>query len=286
MSQEEKQVSVVIPLYNRQEKIVRALDSIRTQTALNRICEIIVVDDGSTDQSVQAVSNYHLKYPFLPIKLICQENRGPSSARNRGMSAATGYYIAFLDSDDEWITDKLEIQLTLMDANEDIDFLGGGEDDKPLRILFKTTPKLYKATLTDLLLKSFPVTPSIIFKQKIYTTIGGFDEQISYYEDCDYLQQICAFGYGYYYLAEKMVICDRDKPKFGAVGLSSNLKKIYEDCITSLKKRLKDKKISLRFYVFLRMFYFAKHIRRLIITRIRILRGRYENCTYRIGGVL
>lgn len=102
-------VSVVIPVYNREKTILRALNSVLRQTYSN--IEVIVVDDGSTDSTAQIVSNCADERVRL-IRL--SNNQGANKARNTGISKAKGEYIAFQDSDDEWLTDKLEKQLAYM----------------------------------------------------------------------------------------------------------------------------------------------------------------------------
>ena len=99
-------VSVVIPTFNRAHLIMRALQSVLTQTFT--AWETIVVDDGSTDDTetvVLSLGDSRIRYCRQP------ENRGPAAARNRGMREAKGEFIAFLDSDDEWFPDKLELQV-------------------------------------------------------------------------------------------------------------------------------------------------------------------------------
>lgn len=100
-------VSVIIPAYNRQNTIVAAVESAFAQTY--RDIEIVVVDDGSTDATVDTLKGYGDR-----IRLILQENAGPSAARNRGVMESTGAIIAFLDSDDYWLPDKIERQVSLM----------------------------------------------------------------------------------------------------------------------------------------------------------------------------
>lgn len=94
-------VSVVIPLYNKEKYIERALSSVLSQTYPPS--EIIVVDDGSTDEGPERV----LKFNDSRITLIRQENKGPGAARNAGLALARGKYIAFLDADDEWLPNFL-----------------------------------------------------------------------------------------------------------------------------------------------------------------------------------
>src|SRR5574344_63545 len=99
-------ISIVIPMYNRSKTIIYCLDSVCTQTFKN--IEIIVVDDFSTDNSVDLVSSYQDNR----IKLIkLEKNSGAQIARNRGIIEAKGNWIAFNDSDDIWEKDKLEIQI-------------------------------------------------------------------------------------------------------------------------------------------------------------------------------
>ena len=103
-------VSVVIPVHNREGTISRAVDSVLTQSW--RDLELIVVNDGSTDATmaiVESVSDTRLRL------LRHDRNRGAAAARNTGIEAAAGAYVAFLDSDDCWFSDKLEIQIAAME---------------------------------------------------------------------------------------------------------------------------------------------------------------------------
>src|SRR2546425_12408176 len=100
------EVSVVIPVFNGEKSINRALKSVLSQTFSN--LEIIVVDDGSTDQTINCVS----QAPSDRLKLVKHDrNRGAAAARNTGIAAARGSLIAFLDADDAWRPDKLARQI-------------------------------------------------------------------------------------------------------------------------------------------------------------------------------
>ena len=115
-------ISVIIPMYNSAGTIQQVLESVLKQTRLDLIREIIVVDDGSTDTSAEIVKKMALTNH--KIKLIQKKNGGASSARNTGMKIATGQYIAFLDSDDLWMENKIERQMEVLEKNPEIVFLG------------------------------------------------------------------------------------------------------------------------------------------------------------------
>ena len=100
-------VSVIIPVYNRAQYIKDCLDSVINQTY--KAYEIIVVDDGSTDNLREILVPYMDK-----IQYIYKQNGGPSSARNAGTKVSNGEYIAFLDADDMWLPEKLELQIELL----------------------------------------------------------------------------------------------------------------------------------------------------------------------------
>jgi hypothetical protein len=107
-----RDVSVIVPLYNKAATIARCLASILDQTYRN--LEVIVVDDGSDDAGPDIVRHFQDDR----IRLIRQENRGPGSARNRGLAEAAGVYTAFLDADDEWHPHYLERQVAVLDAGQ------------------------------------------------------------------------------------------------------------------------------------------------------------------------
>ena len=103
-------VSVIIPTFNRSETILRSIESVKRQTYDN--LEIIVVDDGSTDDTQNLLEDLD------NIQYIFQANKGVSCARNLGIEKATGDYIAFLDSDDEWLAQKVELQIAFLENSK------------------------------------------------------------------------------------------------------------------------------------------------------------------------
>lgn len=107
-------VSVVIPVYNASKYLARTLDSALKQTHKN--LEIILIDDCSKDDSLKIMHEYEQKDPRIKV-LESEKNQGVAAVRNRGIQAATGEYIALLDSDDVWVEDKVERQITLLKEN-------------------------------------------------------------------------------------------------------------------------------------------------------------------------
>lgn len=110
-------VSVVIPLFNKEEYILMALNSVLKQSFQDWEC--LIIDDGSTDNSYQVAEKFIKSHPGK-WSLITQGNEGPSSARNRGITSARGEYIAFLDADDFWHPNKLEEQIRTMELDSSI----------------------------------------------------------------------------------------------------------------------------------------------------------------------
>lgn len=116
-TKESADVAVIIPIYNREDTIIPCLDTIVEQTVVPR--EIILVDDGSTDKTAAVISDWIQRNPLpkTDINYLHQENAGKSSALNTGFSAAESKWIAFNDSDDFWLPNKLEKQLELLASN-------------------------------------------------------------------------------------------------------------------------------------------------------------------------
>jgi glycosyltransferase involved in cell wall biosynthesis len=112
-------VSVVVPLYNTENYVARAIDSVLAQTFQD--FELIVVDDGSTDSGPDLVR----KYQDPRVKYYSQSNRGPGAARNRGIKESTSPYVSFLDADDEWLPDFLQKYLEALMRNPECDYVVG-----------------------------------------------------------------------------------------------------------------------------------------------------------------
>ncbi|MCI6850792.1 MAG: glycosyltransferase family 2 protein [Clostridiales bacterium] len=158
-------ISVVLPTYNRGRCIARAINSVLNQTYSD--IELIVVDDGSTDNTKEIVESY----TDARVRYIYQENAGACAARNRGIDEAIGEYIAFQDSDDEWRKDKLDIQLrALQENNTDIVFSGfirrtEGEEGFEFFPPSELKPNGF-ATICDILPGNICTTATILLKKE------------------------------------------------------------------------------------------------------------------------
>lgn len=257
-------ISVVIPAYNA-EKILRdAVISVIQQTAISSICEIIIVDDGSSDHTFQVMQEVKEEFSMMDIILIHKENGGASGARNVGISKAKGDWIALLDADDEWLPNKIECQMAIIEKHSEIDFLGCGSDNRTLKILFRKIDQLHKATIQELCIKNYPVTPSIIFRKSIIDDIGGFDETRKYMEDNEFCLRVCE-KYGYYYLPKSLVKTGHGKKAIGDAGLSSNVKGMYLGRVQNMKDLYARKTISASFYLFCRVFNLMKYMIRKVL---------------------
>lgn len=264
MDNREMDVSVVIPMYNSESTITDVLAALEHQTAVKQIKEIIIVNDGSTDFSLQRVQEYQ-KHSSMMITIVNQKNQGVSTARNVGMQIAKTSWIALNDSDDYWYPQKLERQLNVLKNNPQIDFLGCGHIDCDLKILSRKITNLYKASVKDICFKMFPQPSTAIFKRKIYEELGGFDVGQHYAEDGNYFLKIC-LKYNYYYLPEKLINYGDGKRGFGVSGLSANLPEMYRGNVKNIKELKKERIISNKLYIFLRFFYWCKYIHRILLT--------------------
>ena len=146
-------VSVIIPCYNSKHTIEKTIKSVLNQTYLN--FEIVLVDDCSTDDSRQLLAQYEEQYQQVKFVLL-KENSGAAVARNEGLKVAKGQYIAFLDSDDTWVPEKLEKQVDFMKKKQvafsytsyDVIDVNNQRIKKPLKIKERATYKtLLKKTL-------------------------------------------------------------------------------------------------------------------------------------------
>lgn len=186
---EKDSITVIITSYNRGEIIGRAVDSVLGQT--RSADEIILVDDGSSDNTDQLIKE---KYP--DIKYIWQENRGIGHARNTGISQARGIWIAFLDSDDEWLPSKLKDQLKALQHQPDYKichtneiWIRNGKRVNPMKKHEKSGGLIFKNCLPLCIISP----SSVIIHRSVFEEHGLFDESLPVCEDYDLWLRFCAF---------------------------------------------------------------------------------------------
>ena len=260
-------VSIVIPVYNASSTIIKALESVKGQGY--KEYEIIIINDGSNDNSDIIISDFIKNNNFLDIKYINQINQGVSKSRNIGMKYAEGDFIALLDSDDVWLPNKLEMQIKFLTQNPDIDFLGTNRNGEIFkRFLNIKFQLLTRITAKNLLYKMFFITPTVIFKKNILEDVGFFDENMRFAEDAEYFIRI-AQRKKCFLLNVSLVLTDIGKTHFGQNGLSSNLFKMHLGELSNLRRAYKDFVINFFEYFFVFIFLQLKFIRRALIIKLR-----------------
>ena len=184
-TEESERISVVIPLYNKEAEVERALRSVIEQSLAPR--EIIVVDDGSTDGSRAIVERIIAKHPDADIRLIAQPNGGVSAARNRGIAEAKGDYIALLDADDMWLTGYIAEVCRLMEYYPDADAYSTAFDivsDTQRVAACVPTAEGYIDIAEEALQRRYPIIPSTAtLRREAVLRAGGFPEGMRIGED-------------------------------------------------------------------------------------------------------
>jgi glycosyltransferase involved in cell wall biosynthesis len=193
-------VSVIIPTYNYGRFLGEALQSVLNQTFAD--FEIIVVDDGSTDNTRDVAARFNDNR----IRYIYQENRGVSAARNAAIWDSKGEHIAFLDADDIWLPEKLELQVKVLDLRPEVaivcsdtyffddqtgDILGRfWHDDKQFHGWFNPREASQNA-LRYLLYRGCFIAPTVtMVRREVFHVVGGFDEALKTHEDWDMFVRI------------------------------------------------------------------------------------------------
>lgn len=183
MIDEKPQISVIIPTYNRANLVGRSIQSVLSQTY--RDFEVIIVDDASKDNTEDIIKNFYDKR----IRYIRHtENKGGSAARNTGIKLAKGEYIAFLDSDDEWMPEKLEKQMAVIQkTSSDVGVVYTGYYWVGNNIKTYTPPDRItqkEGNIQEALLKeNFITTSAALVKKECFKKLGLFDERFPALQD-------------------------------------------------------------------------------------------------------
>ncbi len=217
-------VSVVIPTYNREQLLPAAIDSVLAQTY--REFEIVVVDDGSTDRTADKIESMSRSISedggrTPRIRYFHQSNQGQSAARNKGIAEAKGDWIAFLDSDDVWLPEKLMSQIRAIEQFEEscggcfsdarlVDrgqldttafHLAGWQFEELIGVIADPAPSLAKAF-------GGVWVQTLIARSDLVRKIGGFDPDLHFGEDYDFLFRL-ALETAYCYVNRPLAVIER-----------------------------------------------------------------------------
>jgi glycosyltransferase involved in cell wall biosynthesis len=180
-------ISVIIPTYNRSQFLAEAVESVLAQSVFQSrkySFEIIIIDDGSTDDTRKVVERFS-----GPINYYCQPHQGVSRARNHGLEKAKGEFIAFLDSDDLWLPEKIKLQMNVMEnlphlmgcTTEEI-WLRRGKRVNPREKHRKYSGWIFPHALPLCILS----LSASLFRRQVFEEIGTFDESLPACEDYDF----------------------------------------------------------------------------------------------------
>ncbi|MDH3974418.1 MAG: glycosyltransferase [Deltaproteobacteria bacterium] len=236
MANQKSRVSVIIPTYNRAHFIAECLESVLNQTCGDY--EVILIDDGSTDDTEAVIK------PYLDrIRYIKQENQGNAGARNSGVELAKGEILAFNDSDDLWLPDKLEKQINYLDEHPQVDMVCGNGlffgshklEGKPV-IPFKRAVPLERdgVSLASIFMKSSLRTPTMVVRRKVFHKVGGFDPDFKVCVDLDFAFRVL-MHFNVAFMNEPLF---KLRKHDGHVGGDSERRTLYN--IRAIEKLLRD----------------------------------------------
>lgn len=258
-------ISVIIPLYNAENTIEKCLDSVAIQK-INYEIEVIIVNDGSTDNSKYIVDNY-IKKSNLNINFISQINAGVSAARNKAIKMAAGDFIALIDSDDIWLEGKLHAQMEVFEKFN-VDFVGTLHNNFKLGFPYKVNDNLIDVSFNKMMIKMAPSTITAVFKKSLIEKAGYYDEKQKYAEDGNLWFRFSKVG--------KMVIINKNyaiagdlKPLYGHSGLSGNIYEMHLGEIKNLNDMLNLNHISYIQYIVYFSYIKLKYYRRVLIVKFR-----------------
>ena len=257
-------VSVVIPCFRCGKTIRRALTSIVQQSKVP--AEIILVDDASGDDTWSELTELANAYPGWIKLLRFEENQGAASARNAGWAAATQAYVAFLDADDSWNTEKLHVQYAYMRDNPEVSLCGHRcvllQDEEALPVLqerFHST----KINATSLLFRNAFFTPSVMLKRDIR---HRFQKRKRFAEDFLLWQQIAFSGLNVVRIESPLAYIH--KSPYGAGGLSAQLWRMETGELGNFVTLYRAGSINTPLYVAASLFSMIKFVRRLLLARL------------------
>ncbi len=224
MSIKNEIISVIIPTYNRANLICHAIDSVLAQNINN--LEILVIDDGSTDDTAQVLKSYERK-----IQYIHQDNAGVSAARNHGLRKAKGNWIAFLDSDDTWHPQKLSLQIeSIQKHNADICFTNISSERMADDVNLTSDNSIKYNEPFDLILQdNFALyIQTVLVKKELISKMGGFNEGYQVAEDTYLIYQL-ALEIPFIYIDQPLLLLDRSEETVRLSSPTFETRRLYCD---------------------------------------------------------
>lgn len=255
-------VSVVLPCYCCSKTIERALASVAKQT--RKPFEVILVDDASPDGSLEVLRKLEREYSGWVKLLILDANQGAASARNAGWAVASQPYIAFLDADDAWHPEKIEIQYSYMSTHSNVVLCGHGHrllaNEGVLPDWEVTPDKAHPVSKWDLILSNRFVTPSVMLKRDI---TQRFYEKQRFMEDHMLWMGIICGGAVVKKLDVQLAAIY--KLPYGALGLSAQFWSMERGDLGNYRRLYQIKCITVLQLILLAGFSLLKYVRRLIL---------------------
>jgi glycosyltransferase involved in cell wall biosynthesis len=266
MSFDLPKVSVIIPVYNGGEFLSKAMESVIAQTYSD--WQIVAVNDGSTDNSLEILRMYEHRLPSK-IHIVSQKNSGASSARNRGIIESKGEYIAFLDSDDSWLPEKLEKQVEFLESNKELGLvysdcyiIDNGSNMEENTYLCRTKP--FRGNIfSELVYNNFIPTSTVLVRRKVLDKVGLFNPVLRISQDYDLWLRLAEI-YSVDFINQPLA-----KYRFHNEGISKNVElMIAEDfqileywlnkrpeLRAELKSEIKEKRARLHYHLMLHYYH-------------------------------
>ncbi len=198
-------ISVIIPHHNRSHLIERAISSIRSQSL--QPLEILIVDDASTPEHVAALQQHSGIARIIKL----DKNGGAARARNAGIAAAQGEFVAFLDDDDEWFPERLELQWNLISADPSLQAVAGAMtiryQDGSEELLLSHSPRIM--TIQAALEGTPAMLQTLLIRTGAMRALGGFDPAFTVMEDWEFWIRFTVAGLRAYYLQQPLARLER-----------------------------------------------------------------------------
>lgn len=185
-------VSIIITTHDRKELLKKAIVSATKQTYENIEC--IIVDDASTDGTKEMLDSMSKEYTIRYIRISNEESRGGNYARNKGIIAAKGTLIAFLDDDDEWLETKIEKQVDVLNRDIEMGVVSCGiiREYNFSKRVFSDVNTIPEGDLSSRIWEKIPFTTStILVKKDLLIEVGMFDEKLKYWQEYELLIRLC-----------------------------------------------------------------------------------------------